>query len=69
MEEDFEFAPLYLLVVIWLQLPSITNIGQEPSVGSFSDNVGLRAIIFSRNVGSKTCCYRAGRLMFSGNYN
>jgi hypothetical protein len=39
------------------------------SVGSFSDNVGLSALIFSDNLGTKPRCYRAERFMFSGYYS
>jgi hypothetical protein len=46
----------------------ITKTGQEPSVGSFSANVGLGALIFLLNVGTKERCYRAGRFMLSGCY-
>ena len=38
------------------------------SVGSFSDNVGLSAIIFSDNVGTKRRCFRAERFMLSRRY-
>ena len=39
------------------------------SVGSFSANVGLSALIFSDNLGTKRRCYRAERFMFSGYYS
>jgi hypothetical protein len=39
------------------------------SVGSFSDNVGLSAIIFSVNVGTKLRCFRAEPFIFSGRYS
>jgi hypothetical protein len=38
-------------------------------VGSFSDNVGLSALIFSVNVGMKRRCSRAERFMLSRRYN
>jgi hypothetical protein len=48
---------------------SITKSAQDPSVGSFSANVGLGRIIFSWNVGTKPLCSRAGRFMFSRRYS
>jgi hypothetical protein len=38
------------------------------SVGSFLDNVGLNALIFSVNVGMKLRCFRAELFIFSGRY-
>jgi hypothetical protein len=45
---------------IWVQ-PDVFGLFSG-SVGSFSANVGLRAAIFSLNVGMKVCCSRAGHL-------
>jgi ABC transporter substrate binding protein len=39
------------------------------NVGSFSDNVGLRAVIFSVNVGTKLRCSRAEPFIFSRHYS
>jgi hypothetical protein len=39
------------------------------SVGSFSGNMGLSALIFSDNVGRKLRCFRAEPFIFSGHYN
>jgi hypothetical protein len=44
-----------------LVAPNITKSGQEP-------NVGLSALIFSDNLGTKLGCSRAERFMFSGYY-
>ena len=49
---------------IWVQ-PDVFGLFSE-SVGSFSNNLGFSASIFSRNVGRKRRCSRAGRFMFSG---
>jgi hypothetical protein len=38
------------------------------NMGSFSIIVGLHAIVFSWNPGTKLRCSRAGRLMFSGRH-
>jgi hypothetical protein len=41
---------------------------KSPRVGSFLIIVGLSALIFSDNLGTKRRCYRAERFMFSGYY-
>jgi hypothetical protein len=40
----------------------------SPNVGSFLNNLGWDRALFSRTVGTKARCSRAGRSMFSGNY-
>jgi hypothetical protein len=38
------------------------------NVGPFLNNMGLSALIFSDNLGTKPRCYWAERFMFSGYY-
>jgi hypothetical protein len=52
---------------IWVQ-PDVLGLFSV-GVGSFSDNLGLRAIIFSDNVGRKLRYSRAERFMLSGRYS
>ena len=52
--------------IMWVQ-PDVLGLFSV-SVSSFSDNVGLSALIFSDNVGTKGRCYRAEPFIFSGRY-
>ena len=48
--------------------PESPKVRKSLSVGSFSDNVGLSALIFSLNLGTKLRCSRAERFTLSGRY-
>jgi len=58
---------LMVLMAYWLS--RMFSGYSQFSVGPFSDNVGLTALLFSDNLDTKQRCSRAERFMFSRHYN
>jgi hypothetical protein len=66
-EIRFDMSKAHCSYIMWVQ-PDVLGLFLA-SVGSFSANVGLSAIIFSDNLATKLRCYQAERVMFSRRYS